>query len=237
MATSYKSTGFAASANLVATHVSVLTAVGALPEIPGARRIAARPTAVYDLNGELLFWRAAIVGAADSYVDIAAHPALGGPLVSVSRGVAWTPDDLVAEARRSLPKRLATGVDATRFVAYSYPKVAVQFLRDGAEVALVELFTNARVPEQRQRDEDEPPGNFERWSYLDELPSRRRRANERRHALQIEGLSDLAQRLDIRDRRLISIDEVDWLGISTDSRELHYSGRATEHATCYELRG
>jgi Peptidase_C39 like family len=240
MSTSRGSDEFAGNANLAAAHLSVLTAVGALPSLAGGRtRIAARPTPVYDVNGELLFWRARIDGTTDAFVDVAAHPALGGPLVSVSQGVAWTPEEFVEQARRSLPKRLAAGVDS-RFVAYSFPKVAVQFLRDDTEVALVELFSWTRVPEQRQRERDEPPGNFERWSYLDELPARKRRANERRHTERVEGLSDVARRLDVRDRRMSPIDEailIEWFGISTDTRELHYSGRASDHATCYELRG
>jgi Peptidase_C39 like family len=240
MSTPRGSAEFTAQATLAATHLSVLTGVGALPPFAGAKRIAARPTPVFDVNGELLFWRARVDGTADAFVDVAAHPALGSPLVSVSHGVAWTPDDFVEQARRSLPKRMAGSVDSHRFVAYSFPKIAVQFLRDDTEVALVELFSWERVPEPRPRERDEPPGNFERWSYLDELPTRKRRANERRHAEQIEGLSDVARRLEVRDRRMVTIDEaslIDWFGITTDSRELHYSGRATDHATCYELRG
>jgi hypothetical protein len=240
MDTSASADDLARNANLVACQLSILTALGAGPVVDLRARISKAATLVYDVNGEPLFWRSVIERTPDSYVDIAAHPALGSPLVAVSHGLAWTPDAFVEQARRALPKRAAASADEVRFVAYSFPKVAVQFLKDGAEVAMVELFTWSLVPERYGRAKDEPPGNFERWSYLDEQPARRRRANLRRYAERVEGLTEIAGRLEIRDRRFVDIDATslfDWLRPRTDSRELHYSGRAGDHSTCYELRG
>ncbi|MDQ2838387.1 MAG: C39 family peptidase [Actinomycetota bacterium] len=237
--------GFDRFANLVAAHLSVLSALDAGPALPPGRRIDDQPTEIHDLNGELLFWRAPIIDAADSYdgdsyVDIAAHPALGAPLVALSHGVAWNPGEFVDRAQATLDRQLSTEIDEVRFVAYSFPKIAVQFLNRGNELALVELFSWLPVPQRPERLAAELPGNFERWSYLDEQPGDLRERNLRRFAQRAEGLAALADRFELRDRRIIELDRdslIDLLRPRTDSRELHYSGRATDHATCYELRG
>ena len=62
-------------------------------------------------------------------------------------GFPWDDAEILAEAWRAARKR-RRGLkhDAVRFVAYSYPKVGVQFLAEDTEVSLLELVTWAEVP-------------------------------------------------------------------------------------------
>jgi hypothetical protein len=165
----------------------------------------------------------------------------------VSSGLAWDEERLRRDATAALRKsRRAERFDELRLVAYSYPKVAAQALRDGAEVGMVELFTGIPVPPVRRRErkgkEPTPPANFERWSLLASLPPRRQRNNARR----------LEERTRLLERRLarvlpllirpVIVREVtapDWLRriLFGETRTLHYSTRDTDHSVCYELRG
>jgi hypothetical protein len=217
---------------LVATQLSVLTTLGALPGLPHCLRLDGEPTPVHDVNGELLFWRLALHGK--GYVDIAAHPGLGAPLVAIAPEAEWDPRGLAADAARRGIEH-----DALQFVAFSFPKLALRFLRDGAEVALLELHTWAQVPEPR-RELGDPPGHFERWSFLDEQAEDVRRDHEERYHQRVESLAHLANVLHVHepvvrlfDRRVV--EEV--LRPHVDARELRYSHHDADHSTCIALRG
>src|SRR6187455_1090130 len=141
---------------LVGLELNALRLVDALPAatFEGAR-VGAAGTPVYDLNGELLFHRFPVSkrGGAPGYADIAAHPAIGAPLMAVSTGLEWNEKALVAEATAAARKaKRQLEFDSTRFVAYSFPKVGVQFLAKGKEVLLLELKTWAPVPPARKDD-------------------------------------------------------------------------------------
>jgi hypothetical protein len=214
----------------------------ALPGLEGSR-LARRGTIVHDLNGEPLFLRARLEGGeVEAYADTAIDPRLGSPLLAVSHAY-WDPDALLDEGTEALrSRRRAPSFDEARFVAYSYPKLALQFLRERQEVALLELYTWRPVPEARERKADEPPGDFERWSFLEEQPAARLRRNAQRHAKRVRELEKLLSARELLERRLIesdrfagAIDRTDLF--LNDTRELHYSSAGADHHPCYELRG
>jgi len=220
------------SARLVATQLSVLATLGALPGLPPCSRLDGEPTPVHDVRGDLLFWRLALGGR--GYVDIAAHPRLGAPLVAIAPDAEWDPCALLAEAAE-----LGIEHDGLEFVAYSFPKLAVRFRRAGAEVALRELHTWDQVPDPR-REHGTPPGQFERWSFLDEQSAEVGRDHEERYHQRVESLAHLANVLHVHepvvrllDRRVV--EEV--LRPHVDFRELLYSHRDADHSTCVALRG
>jgi hypothetical protein len=223
-------------------ELSLLNLVGALPGLQGAR-LSRRTTTVYDLNGEPLFARTLLEGGgAERYADVALDARLGSPLVAVSTAD-WDPDALLEEAIEALGTRRRVPVwDEARFVAFSFPKLAVQFLRDGDEVALLELYTWRPVPQARERDPEAPPGDFERWSYLDEQPARLQRRNVQRHRKRVRELDRLLRERELFTRRVIDADQfrnaIDRIDLMlNDARELHYSGASADHHPCYELRG
>jgi hypothetical protein len=129
------------------------------------------PTDVYDINGELLFQRFAIDRPEGrGFADAAADSRLGAPLVAATPSGEWNERALLEQATAAFRKRFNDKpFNRARFVAFSFPKLGVQFLSDGKEIALLELFTWEPVPPARTRPKGEPPANFERWSFLDEL--------------------------------------------------------------------
>jgi hypothetical protein len=210
-------------------------------EFEGAR-LAASATEVFDLNGSTLFHRIPLTRGRTpaGYADVAADEALGEPLLSVAVGAAWDEKSILTEAAEHARKgRRSLKFDKARFVAFSYPKVAVQFLFEGREVLMLEWGTWAEVP-ARQSSNRKPlePGNFERWSLLDELPTETKRSNARAFAKRQEGWDTPAlKRLDpsVIRKDLLRIRSV--IVRLVDTRELHYSRRSTDHHPCYELRG
>jgi hypothetical protein len=206
-------------------------------------RLARAGTVVHDLNGEPLFLRTPIEGGEnDAYADVAIDPRVGAPLLSVSQAE-WDANALYQEAAETLrSRRRAVSFNDARFVAFSFPKVAIQFLRDGQEVALLELYTWRQVPPARDRKKNEPPGDFERWSFLTELPRNVATRNRRRFTKRVRELNKLIPGRELLARRLIEadrfasyIDRIDLL--LSDTRELHYSTSNADHHPCYELRG
>src|SRR5262249_57925908 len=138
-------------------ELNLLNDAGAIRGLDGSR-LAGAGTVIHDLNGEPLFLRTRIQGGdGDAYADIAIEPSLGAPVVAISHAE-WAPQALYEEAAETLrSRRRAITWTEARFVAYSFPKVAIQFLRDGVEVALLELYTWRQVPPARKRRKNEPP--------------------------------------------------------------------------------
>jgi hypothetical protein len=214
------------------------------PSLEGAR-IEPQGTVIHDLNGKPLFRRLALTGAGVSgYADVAIAPELGAPLVAVSHGQAWDEHGLLAEGKRVAANRFKVADAAqVQFVAYSFPKIALRFLdRDNRELLLLELWTWEQVPERRETKE--PPGNFERWSYLDETPREVLRAKAENHDRRQAALGRLAERVQsftLLDR--ISSSELEVVlalppgSLFGDSRDLHYGTHTADHVPCYELHG
>ncbi|MGH2689257.1 MAG: C39 family peptidase [Actinomycetota bacterium] len=226
---------------LAMVELGLLRATEVLPERPFEGARPGSPSPIYDVNGEVLFHRIPLRSrGAEGYADIAGHPSLGGVLLAVATGAAWDKAAIFAEAT-AVAKRSHSQVrsDEVRFVAYSYPKIAVQFLHKGKETLMLEWSTWAPVPPARARDRGEPPGNFERWSLIEETPSRKRSSNARRLEARIRVLDAVADRASGRDVDVVS--STVWKDLVvvklTDTRELRYSSRLSDHTPCYEVRG
>lgn len=221
---------------LAGLELNALRYVEALPAatFEGAK-IAAAGTPVYDLTGELLFYRLPVAtrGGVPAYADIAAHPALGAPLLALTSGLAWDAKALLSAAEATA-RKLMRGLkyDEARFVAYSFPKVAVEFRAGGSEVVMLELLTWVPVPVAELKKQDP---NFSRWSLLESLPADRKRVAARRYNARVKAWqSGQFGRL---NPNVIAKDAVKFGPIKLfRSRELHYSGRASDHYDCYELR-
>ena len=225
-----------------AFQLSTLHATDALPlaRFEGAR-LGTRGTLIYDLNGEPLFQRIPLARGREivAFADIAVHEAMGDALIAVSHGAEWDEKailhDALAAARK---KRRGLRCDEMRFVAYSFPKVAVQFLRDGQEVLMLEWMTWNEVPtEYRKREKGEPPGNFERWSFLDEMPTRTKHARAKRFEQVIKQWN--ARRFSrLRPYVLDRLRILDWFRFRlVETYEVHYSPHVGDHKVCFELRG
>lgn len=205
-------------------------------ELEGAR-IGEEGTPIYDPNGEVLFYRFPVAdGGEPGYADGAAKAELGAPLLAVSTGMRWEEGALVEEATAVAHERGAE-FDETRFVAFSFPKVGIQFMRGGEEVILLELGSWEPVPEERGKEDRPPlqPSNFERWSLLDELPGDRCEAATRVYEERIEGWKPALLEIDttvIESSRLrpFRLRLNDW-------RELHYDAGNASHHICFELHG
>lgn len=218
---------------LAARQVTLLVSADALPDTLVGAELEPEATEVFDVNGDLLFWRVALRGRHDGYLDVAADARVGTLLMATAPDAAWHPEKLLEEARgafAAVERREA--VDEVRFVAYSYPKLAVQFSAHGKEVAVLELFTWLPVPERRAKEE---PGNFERWSYLDALGRKAEKAVARFEE-ELKATERLPDDLRLADLRIERLDLERFIQLRL-RRELHYSGRSGDHAVCYELRG
>jgi len=232
-------------------ELSALRASGVLPDEFEGAAIVSEGTVVHDLNGSPLYRRIPLArgGKQFAYADIAVNPAMGTTFLSASRGP-WSTTSVVATAKEALRRRRAAPrYTRWRLVAYSYPKLAVQFLRGSEEVTMLELESWRRVPPPL----DEPPlepGDFQRWSLLERLGKNvsRRESRFARHVQQVErwiarqARSSAPVRAALRTgrgkRAIISSLLFRWpLPWISDMRELHYSPRQTDHHVCYELRG
>lgn len=209
-------------------------------------RIRSSGTPIYDVSGERLFYRIPVMRGRTqvAYADIAANPALGSPLLAVHQGLEWNARALLDQAISVARKRHErTEFTRVRFVAYSYPKLAVQFLKGQKETLMLELYTWRLVPPKRKREPKEPPSNFERWSLIEELPAARKRKNMesfQKRVSEWNRISPLAERKYSELLHPLEFEQVMvgiTLPITIDSYELHYSLESGDHNPCYELRG
>jgi len=222
-------------------ELNALRLSGALGEEFEKVRIPKRGTTIYDLNGAVLFYRIPLRRGqiASGYVDIAADEAFGEPLLATSMGLAWDEKALLETGTaRVLEVWPQLKYDAVRFVAYSFPKIALQFLLRRKEVLMLELFSWVEIPpkppEPRKQLE---PSNFERWSLLDELPEnvKRTRVRNFRERLELSNLPAL-QMIDLSVIMKEKLQIRDIVIKLFDTWEIHYSQRQNDHYTCYELR-
>lgn len=203
--------------------------------------VPAKGTPVYDVNGTLLFMRMPLARGRTQagYADIAVEEAMGEPLLATTIGASWVESALVEEGSAAARKgRRALKFDATRFVAYSYPKLALQFLLNGAEVLMLELYTWAEIAPAAVAGRNKlEPANFERWSLLDELPDavKKSRTAGFRKRLTVWEAPALAK----LNPKAVAIDTLrvkDFVLNLNDRREVHYSASDGDHSPCYELR-
>lgn len=198
-------------------------------------------TPVYDINGMLLFYRLPLRRGRtfSGYADIAVNEALGEPLLAVSMGATWDEKAILKEAGDAARKgRQALEFNSIRFVAYSFPKLALQYLLDGQEVLMLEWKTWVEVPPRSSKRQPMEPSNFERWSLIDEMPAKikqtRLRSFKKRQAIwETAALSKI-------DPNIITKETFDPSQVVIkfiDTREVHYAPREDDHYPCYELRG
>jgi hypothetical protein len=242
-----ESVAFPRMLELAGLELNALFRVGALPLAFKGATVERQATLVHDVNGEPLFRRLSIRRGVErlGYADLAVDPALGGPLLAVSHGVQWNQRDVFAAAVKAARKQRKTiRFDKVRIVAYSFPKVAVQFLREGREVLMLEWATWRPVPPARARKEAEP-SNFERWSLLERIGTRRSRQNA---AALTKRLAAWHKRFpeQWRKRHRAQLLEIGSEGLvralvfprfDLEARTLHYSTNDADHVPCYELRG
>jgi hypothetical protein len=233
---------------LAGYELSGLTFANVLPvELLQGSRVPSSATPIYDLNGDLLFYRYPVIKGRSrvAYADIAASPAFSEPLLAVSIEWEWDEQGFLEQAINAA-KKIDPQLEFsdTRFVAYSYPKLAVQFLSNGREVLMLELVSWQPVPSLRKRALDEPPSNFERWSLLDEVPTERKEENLRLLRQRIRTWDETLRQAGEPIYKVASIDMASFelavkpqLLIVTTTRELHYSLDQGDHYTCYEVRG
>jgi len=157
----------------VALELNALHATGAFGDLLEGAQIGSE-TPIYDLHGTKLYERIPLTGESlAGYADVAVDPAMGAVLLAFDLEHKWDEASLVKQARRALSRHLAPGSrdpDHARFIAFSYPKLAVQLLAGDQELALLELGSWRTVPPERERAPNEMPSFFERWSYLDNHP-------------------------------------------------------------------
>jgi len=238
--------------NLAALELNLFNLAHALPgmRLEGARLDPGTP--IYDPSGEVLFYRLSLgdeCGNRVGYADIAAHTLFGSPLLATAPAATWDAGAWIAEAQtalerlrhdKSYDKKKLADYDEVRLVAFSFPKLAVQFLAKGKELIMLELGTWAVVPlGDRRKRKAMQPGSFERWSLIEEMPVRDKRSAHKHFEARAKALGRIKLRA-VPDANTISRNNLSaWESILRfyDTRELHYSTRSSDHHACYELRG
>jgi hypothetical protein len=232
---------------LAGLELNAVAVMGVIPATAvGGARIAAAGTTIYDVNGTPLFYRVPLQkrGGPPGFIDLAADDAFGEALLATTYGAGWN-EAAIREQATAEAVRAKRGLrfDAVRFVGYSYPKVAVQFLSGNQEVLMLECWSWAEVPPAAVSGRKPmEPGNFERWSLLDELPTARRRANEQAFGARANVWRETIGGPRFRGFEPARIDPakfpIDRAMIKLfDARELHYSTDDKTHVPCYELSG
>jgi hypothetical protein len=233
---------------IASLELNLLNYSKALPKTALQGSVLETGTPIYDINGEILFYRFPLSrdGSPAGYADAAANSIFGAPLLAVSPSAVWDEQAVVEAAREALlaharEKPPFHDYDEIRIVAYSYPKIAVQFLHEKKEVAMLECYTWINVPHTHPKTAAHKPLeklHFERWSLIDGLPQETAEQNhkkfEERIALggqpEFSGLT----------RNLVSIGDITPLPVPimfSDTWEMHYSPISTSHKTCFELKG
>ena len=212
-------------------ELNALNFAEAMPDALEGGRLRSAGTPVYDINGSVLFHRIPIARSRGraGYADVGSNAALGEPLLATTIGAEWNERKVLKEATAAAKKgRRSLKFNKVRFVAYSFPKVAVQFLKGNREALMLEWKTWAEVA----------PSNFERWSLLDEMPAPAKRANVRKFKKRVAiWESRKFRRVDSAIIKRKAFRQRKFVLKLTDTRELHYSPRPADHHPCYELRG
>ncbi len=222
-------------------ELNALHFTGVMPETLEGSKITSAGTPVFDINGTVLFHRVPIVRGREriGYTDVGVHEVVGEPLLAAATGINWDEKAILEEAGAAARKgRRTLKFDSTRFVAYSFPKIAIQFLQDGREVLMLEWKTWAEVPPPSRERKPMEPSNFERWSLIDEQPAEVKRARSRSYNKRLSSWDTAAlSRIDATVITKTAFKRPDIVLKLVDTREIHYSPRPADHHPCYELRG
>jgi hypothetical protein len=234
--------------NIAGFELNALVAAQVLPlDVFQGTRLRASGTPIYDITGEVLFHRIPIIkgNSQTAFVDVAVHAVFNSPILAVSYGQLWDANSIIEQATQ-IARKQQPGLefDKTRFVAYSYPKLAVQFLRGNSEVLLLEWGTWQPVPlEHKRSQEKEPPSNFERWSLVETISAEQLEENERNFRVRINNWLELEETIP-RERKFkpefinpAEFARIPQFSIIKANRDLHYSTNNADHTICFELRG
>lgn len=226
-------------ARVAGFELNALNLSKVLPVSLEGTRIEDAGTIIHDLDGEPLFRRIPlerqriIVG----HADVAVRDVFAEPLLAIHFDSRWSESSLLRRAIIALRQQNPDArFDETRFVAYSYPKLAVQFLLQKREVAMLELYSWLKVPPARADAKGEY--GLERRSLSRELNEETRRSHAESFARRVASWD--SERFRAIEPRAISIGTLAALKATlklTDTREIHYAPRADDHHICYELRG
>lgn len=228
-------------------ELNLMRFVDLLPDCFERACISPLTTPVFDVNGEELFHRVPFAGPSGDcgYADISTNPAMGEPLLAFTQEAVWDEEEIQEAAFAAAKERFEGELwrAEIRFVAFSYPKLAAQFLIDGKEVLMLELYSWEPVSPSFERcDSKVPPSNFERWSFLDEMPPEKKKEAAARYQDRIAQWTKVLPKEKIEARfEVISKDA--WKVVFDEvvfplrrSRELHFSTRNVDHVPCFELR-
>jgi hypothetical protein len=172
---------------IAALELSIFIESGAVPRsVFEEATIGPDATPIYDYDtrkDEVLFYRVSVVkdDTKMGYADIAANSVFSHPLLKVCYRGTWEEERLRRQAISKF-KKIGKGRrfdKPPRFVVYSYPKLAVQFLWRQKEVMMLDLVFWEPVPEERQRKRGELPGSFERWSLIKEATPELHQENQK----------------------------------------------------------
>jgi hypothetical protein len=225
---------------LAGLELNALHFTGATPAVLENAEIKSAGTPIFDTNGTVLFHRIPLVSGKSGvgYADVAANEILGEPLLAVSTGAIWDEKAIIEEAKAAARKgRRSLKFNSVRFVSYSFPKIALQFLQGGREVLMLEWKTWAEVPHATKHP-PLAPSNFERWSLIDEMPDELQRSriaefNKRVATWEALAVANL-------NPAIIAKPSFGSSGIVLklwDTREVPYGTCPQDHHPCYELRG
>jgi len=235
------------SHDFAVAELNLLNTAKALPNIDLEKSEIRPGTPIYDENGEILFYRVPLKqpSGRNGYADVAAQTLFGESLLAIAPQAEWNAAAWLAQAKavfaRSAGANQTAHYDEVRFVAYSYPKIAVQFLAGGKELAMLELVTWKPVPAATStRRKTQEPGQFERWSLINEMPTKRKNDGAKRFEARAANFRKAVGNRLSPSNLVISRDLLPGaIGVLKlfDTQEIHYSSRATDHTPCFELRG
>lgn len=221
-------------------ELNALNFARVLPVSLEGTRIEDAGTIIYDESGEPLFRRLPLERqrVTVGHADVAMGDIFSEPLLAIHFDSRWSESSLLRRAILALHQQLPDArFDETRFVAYSYPKLAVQFLLQKREVAMLELYSWIKIPPSRGANAKGEYG-LERRSLIRETPDETRRSNAESFAKRIKHW-DSANFREVEPRQ-ISINTFKLLDPKlklAETREIHYAPRQDDHHICYELRG
>jgi len=227
-------------------ELCLLRASGIISDRFEGAKLSNRPTPVYDTTGEVLFYRQSIKNGKTNhaFADLSHSDAFAEPVIAISTDGIWDENNLLKQAMDharqyyDIPKNELE----MRFVAYSYPKVGVQFLKEGKERLMLDLFTWEKISSKDTKTETI---GLTRFSYLRSVDEKLRKSNasalkerNRFWEAQFKEQKSLVRDLDILTSKAIL--GLDWIILPWPlyfERELHYSTRNSDHHICYEVRG
>jgi hypothetical protein len=239
------------ASRLAVNEIAVMVLADVLsPEVFNHGRLMTSPTLVYDLNREVLFYRFALVKNHENfgYVDMAASAAFTNPLLSVTYGQSWKPFELIKKASQFVKDKGVKSEDA-RFVAFSYPRLAVQFLLSGGETITVDGVSGNEIHLDSSFAISDLNNGDIAQSYLDSITSTRKKQNASLFNQHLEAWKKaLSPNIDLHptgstsdDNLLIDSKEFG-RDLKINFKELYrknqvgYGHADTDHRPCFESR-